>query len=444
MGHVSTNDAFVTGDNTIVSPQAGGIVKQVLVTDNQQVKQGQLLAVLDDSNYRTAVEQAKANLGMALAQAAGAGASVDLTARTGEAQIIQAQGTIEQADSGIVGAKADIARTEASVSNARAMAKSAEANIRIVEATVATAIANKQRALGSVDSAQAAVDAAAAAYDKAARDSERAKNLIAKGAISEQSSDQTESSLLTAKAVLTGRQADLNAARQQLSVADASIDQARAQLIAAREQAAAAGAGIRQAQTQSLVTYQSARQAEARRHQATGVMDQAHAAPAQLAVSQSAKAQALAKVDQARAALDDAVLRLSYTRIYAPIDGEVSKRSVTVGALVQPGTPLMTIANEKDLWVTANFKETQLGGIKPGCSVVIKADALHGKVYKGHVDSISAATGATFALLPPDNATGNFTKVVQRVPVKIALDRNQPGFNDLRIGFSVVATVRTR
>lgn len=442
--HVATDDAYLASDNTIISPQVPGIVKEVPVADNQQVKKGQLLVVLEDSTYRVAVEQARANLNMAIAQAKGAGATVELTTKTGNAQIMQAQGLVEQASSSIEGAKADIARAEAAVGNSRAVAKGAEANIATAEAGVSVAVANKQRYADTVNSAQAAVDAAQAVYNKAVRDADRASKLWEKGAISEQASDQAQLTVLTVKAALAGKEADLNAARQQASAADASISQAKAQLDASREQANAARSGIRQSQAQQAAALQGVRLASAKRRQALGQLDQAGTAPSQVAVSQSAKAQALAKVDQAQAALDDANLRLSYTRIFAPGDGIIGKKSVEVGSQVQTGAPLMAIINKDDLWVTANFKETQLPGIEPGEGADVKIDAFRGTVFQGHVESISKATGATFALLPPDNATGNFTKVVQRIPVKIVLDPNQPGADKLRSGLSVVAIITTR
>jgi len=146
----------------------------------------------------------------------------------------------------------------------------------------------------------------------------------------------------------------------------------------------------------------------------------------------------------AKAALRDAQINLDRTKIYAPVDGRVSKNTVEVGNLVQPGASLMSIVPDEDVWVVANFKETQLSGVKPNQPVDVDVDAFPGKIFKGHVGSISAGTGSTFALLPADNATGNFTKVVQRVPVKIILDHGQLGMDQLRTGMSVIATITTK
>lgn len=222
------------------------------------------------------------------------------------------------------------------------------------------------------------------------------------------------------------------------------ITQAKAQLDASREQANAAKSGILQSQAQQVVALQGVRSATAKRRQAIGQLDQAGTMTSQVAISQSAKAQALAKVDQAQAALDDANLKLSYTHIFAPGDGVVGKKSIEIGNQVQIGSPLMTIVGKKDLWVSANFKETQLNDINPGELADVKVDAFSGRIFHGHVDSISKATGSTFALLPADNATGNFTKVVQRIPVKIVLDPNQPDLDKLRSGLSVVAIITTK
>ncbi|RYG02844.1 MAG: HlyD family secretion protein [Caulobacteraceae bacterium] len=130
--------------------------------------------------------------------------------------------------------------------------------------------------------------------------------------------------------------------------------------------------------------------------------------------------------------------------VFASAPGRISKKTVTVGAQVQPGSLMMAIVPDKAVWVVANFKETQLADVKVGQPVDVEVDAIPGVSFKGHIDSLSAGTGATFALLPPDNATGNFTKVVQRVPVKILFEPGQPRLPDLRVGMSVLASVHTR
>jgi membrane fusion protein, multidrug efflux system len=170
----------------------------------------------------------------------------------------------------------------------------------------------------------------------------------------------------------------------------------------------------------------------------------ARAADAALAAAQAALLGADARVAAARAARDQAALNLSYTRISAPAEGVVSKKTVEVGQLVQPGQPLMSVVPLGDVWVTANLKETQTADVTPGDPVDFTVDAYGGRHFGGHVESLSPATGARFSLLPPDNATGNFTKVVQRVPVRIRLDGQNDPARPLRPGMSVAVTIKTK
>jgi membrane fusion protein (multidrug efflux system) len=151
---------------------------------------------------------------------------------------------------------------------------------------------------------------------------------------------------------------------------------------------------------------------------------------------------ASAAILQARANLDAAELELGYTTVVAPIDGLVTRKSVQLGQIIQPGQSLLTIVPVQDVWVAANFKETQLADVHPGQRVDVHVD-MYGRSFSGHVDSVAAATGARLSLLPPENATGNFVKIVQRIPVKIALDQVPSGFA-LRPGMNVTATVFTR
>jgi membrane fusion protein (multidrug efflux system) len=191
--------------------------------------------------------------------------------------------------------------------------------------------------------------------------------------------------------------------KQALDAAQASNDAARAQLLAAQRNAGAAGAGVTNAEA--------------------GV----RLAQARLAAAQAAR--------------DNAALQLSYTRVTSPVGGIVSRKQVEVGQLVQAGQPLLTVVSDTGVWVTANFKETQLSDLKVGQAVEVEVDAYGGCTAKGKVESVSAATGAKFALLPPDNATGNFTKVVQRVPVRIAITSGCGKEQPLRPGMSVAAHV---
>jgi membrane fusion protein (multidrug efflux system) len=191
--------------------------------------------------------------------------------------------------------------------------------------------------------------------------------------------------------------------RQQLDAAQAAADAARAQLLSAQRSASAAGAGVTNAEA--------------------GV----RLAQARLAAAQATR--------------DNAALQLSYTRVVSPVGGIVSRKQVEVGQLVQAGQPLLTVVSDTGVWVTANFKETQLSDLRVGQPVELEVDAYGGCSAKGKVESVSAATGAKFALLPPDNATGNFTKVVQRVPVRIAITEGCGKGQPLRPGMSVAAHV---
>jgi membrane fusion protein, multidrug efflux system len=170
----------------------------------------------------------------------------------------------------------------------------------------------------------------------------------------------------------------------------------------------------------------------------------AAAADAQLAAAQAALAGADARVAASRASRDQAALQLSYTRITAPTTGVVSKKTAEVGQLVQPGQPLMAVVPLQDVWVVANLKETETADVTPGDPAEVTVDAYPGRHFRGTVESLSPATGAKFSLLPPDNATGNFTKVVQRVPVRIRLAGPVDPAHPLRPGMSAVVTIQTK
>lgn len=168
---------------------------------------------------------------------------------------------------------------------------------------------------------------------------------------------------------------------------------------------------------------------------------QVRAAEEQLRQAESQRATQISTIKQKEAQASLAELNYGYTKIYAPADGYVTRKSVQVGNQIQPGQPLMAVVSLDDIWVVANFKETQLGRIKPGQPAVIRVDTYPGKKFKGRVDSIMAGTGASFSLFPPENATGNYVKVVQRIPVKIVFEKGADEGHALRIGMSAVPTV---
>ncbi|HEY6212705.1 MAG TPA: HlyD family secretion protein, partial [Vicinamibacterales bacterium] len=244
---------------------------------------------------------------------------------------------------------------------------------------------------------------------KAARDVERLRGLLAKDEVSQQQFDATAA-----------------AAESMKAAADS-----------ARSQIAEAEAGIRVAESKLA-------QARAGQQQARAELESAQTAPQQIAATKARAASAEAHVQQARATLAQAELNLQYATVKAPVRGVVSKKGVNVGQVVQAGQPLLAIVQIDDVWVIANFKETQLRDMRPGQRAQIDVDAYGGRTYSGKVDSIAGATGARFSLLPPENATGNYVKVVQRVPVKIVLDPGQDSEHLLRPGMSVTPTVYTR
>jgi membrane fusion protein (multidrug efflux system) len=192
-------------------------------------------------------------------------------------------------------------------------------------------------------------------------------------------------------------------------------------------------------------TVQEQQQADSQLRIALASRDQhaaAHdAAQHQTAVLLAQEKQAEASVDKAKAALDAAQLNLSYTKITAPIGGTIGQRTVRVGAYVHTGAPLLAVVPLQQAYVEANFRETQLARVRPGQAVTIKVDMLSGTTLRGHVNSVAPASGIAFSPIAPDNATGNFTKVVQRLPVKITIDPGQPSARQLRVGMSVVPTV---
>ena len=242
-------------------------------------------------------------------------------------------------------------------------------------------------------------------------------------------SGQAESQVQSA----AGQRATLDA---QIGAAKANADKADADLARARELAAKLIISKQQldaAQATAAVAHANLLAAQRQASAAGGTVNTAEAGV------RVATARTLA----ARAAAANAQLQLDYTRITAPASGEVSRRQVEVGQLVAPGQPLLSIVADTGVWVTANFKETQLAKIRPGQPVEFEIDAYGGCVGEGKVASVSGATGAKFALLPPDNATGNFTKVVQRVPVRIAVTKPCAGNHPLRPGLSANVHVNT-
>jgi membrane fusion protein (multidrug efflux system) len=312
---VSTDDAYVQADNTLIAPRISGYIGQVLVADNQTVEAGQVLARIDDRDYQTALRQAAADR------------------------------------------------------------DTAEAEIRSIDAQLALQTS-------MIDQATQQVTSAEAALRFAQQDHARYDELSRTGAGTTQSAQQTQSQLVQRSAGLLQARAALSAAKQQVDVLQANRVKAAAQL------------------------------------------------------------------EHYRAAEQQAQLNLGYTTITAPVAGTVGARTLRVGQYVQAGTQLMAVVPLDGVYIVANYKETQLTDVRPGQSVEVSVDTFPGAAIHGRVDSVAPATGLQFALLPPDNATGNFTKIVQRLPVKIVLDGDAEGREVatglLRPGMSVEPTIDTK
>lgn len=457
--HQSTENATVAGHIHNVSSRINGTVADVLVNDNQLVQKGQLLVKLDPRDYQVKAQQAEAALEAAKRQANAAGASIALASQTATAKTTTAQGDIGNAVAGIDTAKAAVAEAESGVPAAGAALQQAEAGVPQAQAAVAAAAAGVPQAQAAVQEAQAGIAAAQAQLaqtqanlEKAQTDYNRYKSLYASGAIARQQLDSAKAAYEVAAAQKSAAQQGIQQAQARLAQAQEGVSKAQAQVAQARQgvasaqaQVAAAREGIVKAQARVAQAREGVASAQAKLASSRGGLQQATAGNQQTEVNRRQYEAAQAAIAQSEASLKDAQLQLSYTEIAAPADGQIGRKSVEVGQRVQPGTPLMAIVS-KDLWIVANFKETQLEEMKPGQEVEIKLDAFPHHTFKGRVDSISPASGAQFALLPPDNATGNFTKVVQRIPVKIIFDRESVQGYESRItpGMSAEVTVAVK
>jgi membrane fusion protein (multidrug efflux system) len=328
---------------------------------------------------------------------------VELDARDYKLAVARAEADLAGAEAAARAARSDVPITSSSARSGQQVAQVATGN---ADAGLLAAEREVEAGRAKVASAEARLAESKARATRAAQDLARLEPLAAKDEIPRQQFDVATSDKHAADAAVSSADADVREASANLAVSEA-----------------------RRAQAQGMVE-QSRSQARA-----------AATAPQQIALIEAKASGADAQVLLAKAALDQAKLNLERTVVHAPADGVVSRRSVEVGQVVQPGQPLMAITSLHDVWVTANFKETQLKSMAAGQRAEIEVDAYGGKRYEGHVDSIAAATGATFSLLPPDNATGNFVKVVQRVPVKIVLDNAAEASTILRPGMSVNATV---
>jgi len=291
-----------------------------------------------------------------------------------------------------------VERAQADLADAEASARAAGTGVPITSTTTSSGVdqarANLNATQKNVDAAQARVAEAQAMFNKNSQDLKRYEQLVQKDEISQLQYD-------AALAAAQGSKATLDAAQAQVATAQAQVVQAQANL-------------------RSALT-----------------------APQQIAVTQARAGAAEANVKTREAALAQAELNLSYTTVRSPVNGIAGQRAVEVGQSIQAGQPITSVVDVSDVWITANFKETQLKNMHVGQAAKIHVDA-YDREIDGQVDSIGGATGARFSLLPPENATGNFVKVVQRVPVKIKFNKNEDPQNRLRPGMSVDVTVITK
>ena len=321
------------------------------------------------------------------------------------AKVAQAEAALTAAESESEGAHAGVPLVNSTTTSA---ATAAEAQLAAATAEVTKSLTESERASSSeLAYAEADVESKRATAERARADLARMEPLAKKDEITKQQFDGYVAISKVADSELQASEQKLANARKNAQASQATVDAARARADVAR-----------------------------------AAFAQAKANRTQVAITSAQAGSAAAAILQAKANLEAARLQLSYTTIVAPIDGVVNRKSVQLGQIVQPGQSLLTLVPLKDVWVTANFKETQLADVRPGQRAEVHVD-MYGQSYTGHVRSIASATGAKLSLLPPENATGNFVKVVQRIPVKIVLDKAPDGVT-FRPGMNVDATVFTK
>jgi membrane fusion protein (multidrug efflux system) len=385
--YVSTDDAYVEGSITSISAKVPGHVTELLVQDNQPVKKGDLLLRIDPRDYQARRAQA---------------ASAVVTAEAG----------VRSARSEVPLARDD---TSAQIDQARASLEAALVAVRSAEAAVEEARARLEAKRAAMDAMRAEVVGAESSARNAGRERERMDRLVKGGFVAQRDFDTADSVMETATAAL-------DATRRRHVQAEREVQQTEAELKSRR-------LAIEQAHQRVAEARAALARSESGRHT--------------VEIKGAEVSRAEARLKEALADLAHADLQLYYTDVVSPLDGIVSKRTVETGQVVQMGQPLLAIVPLHDVWVVANFKETQLGRVRPGQKAEITVDSYPGRQFSGTVHSISAGTGARFSLLPPENATGNWVKVVQRIPVKILLEDKASGNPQLlRAGMSVFATIR--
>ena len=350
--HVTTDDAFVEGSIHMIGARVAGTVVEILISDNQQVKAGDLLARLDPEPFQKAVDEA-------------------------DASFQSEEGRLTETNAQIVAQEKRVSAMEASLARTREAEK---------------------ELMAAVSAKQAQMQARSAALDQSRLDLIRAEKLSKQEVIPQNRYERAKTTFEMASADLTAAEEFKNQAVVALKAHKSTVAQVQAQVKA--EEAAY------ERSLASLTTQ-------------------------------------MGQISRRKAQAESARLRLSYTALIAPADGFVTRLSAEVGNTVQAGQPLMSLVNLEDAYVVANYKETRIGRFKQGQKVTIKLDSYPGLKFKGTLDSIMAGTGAAFTLFPPENASGNYVKVVQRIPVKITFDDLEDVRPLLRIGMSAVPTILT-
>ncbi len=396
---VSTDDAYVEGDVITVSAEVPGRLVEVAVKDNQRVKKGELLVKIESADYDFRLAQAERILRSAEQKALAARADYELTR-------VQAESSVGEEVSGVRLAQAGV--------------DTASSNVGQAQQRYQQAVAARRTTLANLEKMRTEVDVAQAERKRLQDDALRYRALYAKDEISRQQLESVETQNRQARARVEAAQRQVQASMSQVGEANAAIGQASEAISTTQAQVEEARSRVGQANSR-LVSAQSA--------------------PNKIAVAMAQIKVAEAEVDRARVDVALAKKDVERTVVRAQRDGVVSKRAAQMGAYVQKGSPLLALVAQQNLWVLANYKETQMERVRPGMRAEIDIDTYPGKVFHAHVDSVQAGTGSRFSLLPPENASGSFVKVVQRIPVKLVLDDSPSQETPLVPGMSVVSRV---
>ncbi len=398
--HETTDDATVDSDEVQITPKISERVDRILTDTNDKVYRGQLLIQLEDADERDRFTQAVAAYQAQEAQARAAQANVSLTRDTQQAQNLQNVGSVDQAQAGI--------------SSASAQALSSGGQIAVAQAGV-------DAARSQLKASQDALPGALQNLRKADADLRRTQSLVSTGDVASSQLDADQASYESARSSYAQAMANVGASQAELDEAEQKLNAQR----------------FATSSTQAQIGVSQAQLTTARGHY------QESDAPSRVPYSQAQADAAEAQARSLRAQLLTARDNLGYTRIYSPINGYVGEKNVEVGQTVAPGASLLTLIPSSDVYVTANYKETQIGHMKIGQPVDINVDAYKGVTFTGHVEDLSPAAQNKFSLVPAQNATGNFVKVTQRVPIRIVFDHPDPNY-PLRPGMSVETSVKVK